>query len=89
MRLGVVLARRGQARAARRWFARARAFDLDDKWKWEIARELERLPARVGPVEKAAKGAPIESEMIEAPRPGGGADAPAVPVLEPPSSARE
>src|SRR5262245_2665328 len=82
-RLGVVLARRGQARAARRWFARARAFDFEDKWKWEIARELERLHDRVRPVEQVERGAPIESEMIEAPRPGGAA-APRVPVLEPP-----
>ena len=42
-RLGVVLARRGEAREARRWLRRARKYDVDTKWQWEIEAELKRL----------------------------------------------
>ena len=85
MRLGVVLARRRQVRAAHHWLVRARLADLDEKWRWEIDRELARLRA-------AGQGSPksLEPGTVEAPPPPEGEAArPAVPVLEPPSAARE
>jgi tetratricopeptide (TPR) repeat protein len=42
-RLGVVAARRGDHRQARRWFAKTLRHDLEEKWQWEIQRELQRL----------------------------------------------
>jgi hypothetical protein len=42
-RLGVVTSRAGHAAAARSWLRRALKWDLEDKWRWEIGRELERL----------------------------------------------
>ena len=42
-RLGVVLARCGATRDARRWLRRARRYDGEAKWHWEIASELKRL----------------------------------------------
>lgn len=60
LRIGVVTARRGAARRARRWLRRARRMDLDEKWGWEIERELEALrapPAPGGPGRVAWKRA--------------------------------
>jgi hypothetical protein len=42
-RLGVVCARQGDLRNASVWLRRARRFDLEEKWSWEVERELERL----------------------------------------------
>lgn len=44
-RLGVVTARAGEAREARALLRRASRLDLDEKWTWEIERELGRLGA--------------------------------------------
>ncbi len=46
-RLGMVLARAGATREARRRLRRARKYDREGKWVWEIERELRRL--RSGP----------------------------------------
>lgn len=43
LRLGVVAARRGQIRQARRLLRRAGLLDLDEKWHWEISREIQSL----------------------------------------------
>ncbi len=42
-RIGIVHARHGDAREARRWLRRTVRHDLEDKWRWEIERELARL----------------------------------------------
>jgi tetratricopeptide (TPR) repeat protein len=86
MRLGVVLARLGQVRAARRWLGRARVFDFEDKWKWQIGRELESLRSGVQP---PRPNVPDPGEKESAPPVAGGASSPAVTALEPPSAARE
>jgi tetratricopeptide (TPR) repeat protein len=39
-RLGVLLRRQGDVRGARRSLRRARKLDLEEKWRWEIDREL-------------------------------------------------
>ena len=48
-RLGIVLARAGATRAARRQLRRARKYDREGKWTWEIERELKRLRSRPDP----------------------------------------
>ena len=48
-RLGVMYSRAGRPREARRWLRRARRYDIEQKWFWELERELKRLkPSRVG-----------------------------------------
>jgi len=42
-RLGVVCSRAGKAKEAGAWLRRARKYDFDDKWRWEISVEMERL----------------------------------------------
>ena len=42
-RLGVVCSRAGDVRRARSWLRRVRRHDLEDKWRWEVDRELRRL----------------------------------------------
>ncbi len=49
-RLGIVLARAGATREARRWLRRARKYDREEKWIWEIERELKRLKSGSDPV---------------------------------------
>jgi len=48
VRLGVVLARKGFHRPARRILRRARSLDLEEKWNWEIERELQALREKPG-----------------------------------------
>ena len=56
VRLGIVLARAGQPRAARRQLRRARRQDFDAKWWWEIDRELTLLrAARSGAAPRAGR----------------------------------
>ena len=59
-RLGVTLSRAGRAREARRWLRRARKYDIDEKWYWEIACELERMKSSSQEV-----GVPAESSAAE------------------------
>jgi hypothetical protein len=67
-RLGVVTSRAGDARAARVWLRRALKCDLEDKWRWEICRELERSKeegaraARAAPARGGAHQATKEAE---------------------------
>ena len=65
-RLGVVTSRAGDARAARLWLRRALKCDLEDKWRWEIRRELDRSKeegtARLAPVRGRAQQATKEAE---------------------------
>ncbi len=49
-RLGAVCSRSGESRAAQVWLRRARKHDLDEKWAWEVERELERLKKATGAV---------------------------------------
>ncbi|HZN56704.1 MAG TPA: hypothetical protein VFD71_01415 [Planctomycetota bacterium] len=42
-RLGVVCSRTGEVRKARGWLRRARRMDVEEKWKWELGREIGRL----------------------------------------------
>ncbi len=43
VRLGIVAARLGWNHRARRTLRRARALDLEEKWRWEIERELQAV----------------------------------------------
>lgn len=42
-RLGVTHARLGDERQARGWLRKTLRYDLEEKWSWEVGRELERL----------------------------------------------
>jgi hypothetical protein len=64
-RLGVVTSRAGNAGAARAWLRRALKCDLEDKWRWEIGRELERA-AEAGA--KGLRAAPAMGETRRAAR---------------------
>lgn len=65
-RLGIVTARAGDTRGARSWLRRAQKHDLDDKWAWEIERELERLKRGGAEVRVAA---PASAPSGKAPAP--------------------
>ncbi|MBI4602257.1 MAG: hypothetical protein HY721_09885 [Planctomycetes bacterium] len=54
-RLAVVCARSGDARQASLLFRRTLRLDVEEKWRWEIGRELERLRAQ-------AAGPPVPAE---------------------------
>jgi tetratricopeptide (TPR) repeat protein len=58
-RLGVVCSRAGKTKEAGAWLRRARKCDFDDKWRWEISVEIERL-------ESAKEEAPPPAERGEA-----------------------
>jgi tetratricopeptide (TPR) repeat protein len=59
-RLGVTCARQGDVRWARHWLRRTRKLDVDGKWHWELARELELL--------KKKKAAPAGGRPRATPR---------------------
>lgn len=63
-RLGLVLARAGSTREARRWLRRARKHDREGKWHWEIDRELDRLRPRARRKRPAAE-APTPTALSE------------------------
>ena len=57
-RLGIVLSRSGDTKLGRRTLRKAARFDLEDKWRWEIERELTRM-------QRASRGDEKPSEERE------------------------
>ncbi len=57
-RLGVICARSDDVRNARRWLRQASKHDLDDKWRWELERELEKLKGAPEALRTAARPPP-------------------------------
>lgn len=45
-RLGIIYCRGGDTRQGAHWLRRAGKLDVDGKWHWELARELERLKTK-------------------------------------------
>jgi hypothetical protein len=74
VRLGIVLARSSRPARARSLLRRARALDLEEKWSWEIERELRglRKPPREAPAapapEPASAPAPSRPSVQEVKR---------------------
>jgi tetratricopeptide (TPR) repeat protein len=62
LRLGVVLSRQGAIRSARSFLRRARALDLEEKWRWEIERELESLREKAKVVRDRSQSPPGPEE---------------------------
>ncbi len=68
-RLGVVCARSGDPRSARAWLRRARKHDLEDKWIWELEREMKRLQPQ-GTVQQAESRGPPDPAKSRQEAPG-------------------
>jgi tetratricopeptide (TPR) repeat protein len=71
-RLGVVHARAGDGRQARRWLNSTLRHDVEERWSWEVGRELEQLRrargrGRIGKGEKeeSREGQTEETEETE------------------------
>ena len=60
-RLGVVCSRAGKTKEAGAWLRRARKCDFDDKWRWEISVEIERLESAKEEAPPAERGETVEA----------------------------